>query len=110
MSARKGFIGGQTPAQVQVLLGQGMTERTLAQRLGGYPPSSEPLCAAAQPDGVRAVAGLPGPPDRRDHQTSSAGAAAGSSRADIGRGGRALGGGRRRLSAWTAGHLAWAGW
>lgn len=34
MSPRKGFLGGQSPAQVQSLLDQGGTQRALAQRLG----------------------------------------------------------------------------
>jgi len=34
MSPRKGFLGGQSPAQVQSLLDQGVTQRALAQRLG----------------------------------------------------------------------------
>lgn len=34
MSRRKGFLGGQSPGQVQSLLNQGATQRALAQRLG----------------------------------------------------------------------------
>ncbi len=34
MSPRKGFLGGQSPAHVQSLLDQGVTQRALAQRLG----------------------------------------------------------------------------
>lgn len=34
MSPRKGFLGGRSPAQVQSLLDEGVTQRALAQRLG----------------------------------------------------------------------------
>lgn len=34
MSPRKGFLGGQSPPQVQALLDRGVTQRALAQRLG----------------------------------------------------------------------------
>ncbi|PZT35873.1 hypothetical protein A7X97_13665 [Stenotrophomonas sepilia] len=34
MSPRKGFLGGRSPAQVQSLLDERMTQRALAQRLG----------------------------------------------------------------------------
>lgn len=34
MIPRKGFLGGRSPAQVQSLLDEGVTQRALAQRLG----------------------------------------------------------------------------
>lgn len=34
MSSRKGFLGGRSPAHVQSLLDEGVTQRALAQRLG----------------------------------------------------------------------------
>ncbi|MGQ5312911.1 helix-turn-helix domain-containing protein [Xanthomonas arboricola pv. corylina] len=34
MTARKGFLGGQSPEQVQALLDQGLTQRALAERVG----------------------------------------------------------------------------
>lgn len=34
MSPRKGFLGGQSPPQVQALLDRRVTQRALAQRLG----------------------------------------------------------------------------
>lgn len=34
MSPRKGFLGGQSPPQVQASLNRGVTQRALAQRLG----------------------------------------------------------------------------
>lgn len=34
MTPRRGLLGGQSPAQVQTLLDQGLTRRSLAQRVG----------------------------------------------------------------------------
>jgi len=34
MRSRKGFLGGRSPAQIQSLLDEGVTQRALAQRLG----------------------------------------------------------------------------
>lgn len=34
MTPRKGFLGGRSPAQIQSLLDEGVTQRALAQRLG----------------------------------------------------------------------------